>query len=115
MRVSPTQHRSTGRERAIKATGLSGCGFSALAIVLLALALGAGAGGMGGTIPLAIAAAAVAVVGIVLLVVSWRLLAAPDDADRPQRDPVEPEVTAEDERRYRLRFRAREDNAERTD
>lgn len=103
--MNPTQHRTAGRATAIKATGLSGCGFSALAIILLALALGAGAGGMGGTVPLAIAAGAVAVVGIVLLVISWRLLAISDDADRPQRDPVEPEVTAEEERRYRIRFR----------
>ncbi|MEE4025742.1 hypothetical protein V1Y59_21840 [Gordonia sp. PKS22-38] len=91
------------------AAGLAGYVVLAAGVVLIVIALGAAAGGRGGVAWIAIAAAVVCVAGLGLLATARRSASAlPPDAPRPEQDPLQPEVTVEDEESYESRFPRRE-------
>ncbi|MGC4935151.1 hypothetical protein ACLQ3C_15870 [Gordonia sp. DT30] len=98
-------HRSASRARAIKSTGLLGFVVLAIAIVLLVLAIGATAGHHAAGGWLWLATVIVGIVGLAM-VATGRVLATSTPAhERPQEDPLQPEVTAEDEENYRQLYR----------
>ncbi|MCH5641225.1 phage holin family protein [Gordonia sp. ABSL49_1] len=101
-----TRHRQSSDARLIKAFGLIGYGGLILGLALVALAIGGAAGGRGGWYWAAVGAVVVVGVAVGLLIAGRRLSRRQPAEVRVQEDPLQPEVTAEEEDRYEARYRA---------
>ena len=97
-------HRRAPQARAVKAIGLAGYPTLIAGVLLIVLAVGATAGNMALAPWLGLAAVLVTIIAVALLVISRRR-AASDGESRVQQDPLQPEVTEEEEELYREHYR----------
>ena len=97
-------HRRAPHARAVKAIGRAGYPTLIAGVLLIVLAVGATAGNMALAPWLGLAAVLVTIIAVALLVISRRL-AASDGESRVQQDPLQPEVTEEEEELYREHYR----------
>lgn len=99
-----SRHRPAGQARRISGTGLLGYVVMFAAVVLIVLAIGASAGGHDGAVWLWVGAVIGVVVSLALLMTGRHMAVQSPAQTRTQSDPLQPEVTAEEEQQYHKRF-----------
>ncbi|MEE3851948.1 hypothetical protein VZC37_16520 [Gordonia sp. LSe1-13] len=106
---SNTRRRPAEHARLLKGMGFVGYGALMVTLVLVAAAVGSAAGGHSAAIWWTVAAVLVAIVAVALLFVSRYISARQPGDTRIQQDPLQPEVTAEEEEHYEEMYRGDDD------
>ncbi|ROZ89154.1 hypothetical protein [Gordonia sp. OPL2] len=105
MRDGETARRPAPYAKALKAMGFTGYLILIVAVVLVVLAIGSAAGDHSSAPWWGLSAAIVAIVAIALLGTSRYISARQPGDTRIQQDPLQPEVTVEEEQHYEELYR----------